>query len=173
MNFSARSLGVVIAAVATGLVVSVLVGQRLRDKPTVAQHSPSARFIDHGEYVEDKQTRLLWQKDGLAAGKLNFYEAARYAETLSLGGLDGWRVPTIAELAIIFPATDPIFLNTGYEPQTPGSTLYWTSELDTRLPDYAYVYQWYAEGGANNGTASLNFCRVRAVHDPIPGKPSR
>jgi hypothetical protein len=101
MNFSARAIGIVIAAVATALVVSVLVGKRLLEKPTVAQPSPLSRFIDHGEYVEDPQTRLLWQKDGLAAGKLNFYEAGRYAETLSLGGIDGWRVPTIAELAII------------------------------------------------------------------------
>ena len=44
---------------------------------------------------------------------------------------------------------------------------YWTADLDTRSPDYAYVYHWYADGGANNCLASKNHAYVRCVHDPI------
>ena len=39
--------------------------------------------------------------------------------------------------------------------------------VDPRLPDYAYVYQWYADGGANNCSASKNLAYVRCVRDPI------
>ncbi len=127
-----------------------------------------ARFVDRGEYVEDSQTGLLWQKDGEASGKKNFYEAAEYAKGLKLGGLTGWRVPTAEELKTIFPADQAPFTNTGYRKDLykPGAgefRSYWTSDLDKRVEDYAYVYQWYADGGANNGFASKNYVFVRCV----------
>jgi hypothetical protein len=129
-----------------------------------------ARFIDRGDYVEDTTTGLLWQKDGTASGKLNFTGAAEYAKSLKLGDLTRWRVPTRKELEGIFPATDKPFTNTKYNKEMcckEGEfNSYWTSELDTRLDDYAYVYQWYAKGGANNCYASKNFVYVRCVHDP-------
>lgn len=132
------------------------------------QEKPKVRLIDRGEYVEDTETRLLWQKDGAASGKKNFYEAAEYASKLKLGGLTGWRVPTADELKTIFPADKPPFVNTGYreEKYKPGTgefRSYWTSDLDKRLDDYAFVYHWYAAGGANNCFASKNYCNVRCV----------
>jgi hypothetical protein len=130
------------------------------------------RFIDRGDYVEDTTTGLLWQKDGTASGKVNFAGAAAYAKSLTLGDLRRWRVPTRKELEGIFPATDKPFTNTKYNKEMcckEGEfNSYWTSELDTRLDDYAYVYQWYAKGGANNCFASKNFVYVRCVHDPAP-----
>lgn len=36
------------------------------------------RFRDHGAYVEDTKTGLLWQKDGATSGQLNRL-AAQYA----------------------------------------------------------------------------------------------
>lgn len=128
----------------------------------------SGRFVDHGEYVEDTATGQLWQKDGAASGKLNFDQAQQYAANLKLGGLEEWRVPTRKELESIFPATDAPFANTKHTPQPCCQgpyewNSYWTSELDTRLPDYAYVYHWYAQGGANNCIASQNFVYVRCV----------
>jgi hypothetical protein len=128
------------------------------------------RFIDRGQYVEDTKTGLLWQKDGDEAGKLNFYQAAQYAQNLNLGGLKGWRVPTAKELAGIFPATEKPFQDSQYvkDPQR-GDPMpsYWTSELDRRADDYAFVYHWYRTGGANNCYASRNFVYVRCVHDPV------
>jgi hypothetical protein len=133
------------------------------------------RFIDRGDYVMDTKTGLLWQKDGTEAGKMNFYDAARYGARLNLGGLTGWRVPTREELAAIFPATDLPFRNTKYteHPCCQGPhewNSYWTSELDPRLPDYAFLYQWYNKGGANNCSASGNLVHVRCVRGPLGGK---
>jgi len=147
-------------------------------KPAVSDEKPAKpRFVDHGDYVEDTRTRLLWQKDGAASGKLNFYDAATYAKELKLGGLTRWRVPSAKELAGIFPATDKPFTNTKYNKEPccagPGEfNSYWTNQVDPRLEDYAYVYQWYDKGGANNCFASKNFVYVRCVHDPVkPVKP--
>lgn len=126
------------------------------------------RFIDRGEYIEDTTTRLLWQKDGAAAGKKNFLQAAEYAKELKLGGLTGWRVPTAKELAGIFPADQKPFRNSNYNPDKCCAgpkefASFWTSELDMGLDDYAFVYHWYAKGGANNCFASKNFVYVRCV----------
>jgi hypothetical protein len=126
------------------------------------------RLIDRGEYVEDTTTKLLWQKDGASAGKKNFQQAAEYAKGLKLGGLTGWRVPTAKELEGIFPADKKPFLNSKYTPNMccgggEEFASFWTSELDPRVDDYAFVYQWYNKGGANNCFASKNFVYVRCV----------
>ena len=140
----------------------------------IADEKPAAgeRFRDRGEYVEDTQTGLLWQKDGQASGKKNFYEAAEYASKLKLGGLSGWRVPTAKECAAIFPANEAPFKNTGYTPDMccgGGKEFrsFWTSELDGRVEDYAFVYHWYNKGGANNCFASKNYVYVRCVRGPV------
>ena len=156
-------------AVAALLVAPLFAGaQEQRTEP--AAQASKQRFIDRGHYVEDRQTGLLWQKDGEVSGKMNFYDSAKYARTLKIGGLTGWRVPTAKELASIFPADKPPFANSAYNKDQCCAgekefRSYWTSELDMRLEDYAYVYQWYAQGGANNCYASKNFCYVRCVRD--------
>lgn len=143
--------------------------QEQRAEPTAPQ--VKQRFVDRGDYIEDRQTGLLWQKDGQASGKLNFYDAAKYAKGLKLGGLTGWRVPTAKELVSIFPADRAPFTNSAYnKDQCCGGEKefrsYWTSELDGPPEnDYAFVYHWYAQGGANNCYASKNFVYVRCVRD--------
>jgi hypothetical protein len=132
----------------------------------------SDKYVDYGEYIQDIKTGLLWQKDGMESGKLNFYQAKEYAKKLKLGNLRGWRVPTIKELESIFPALDKPFINTPYTDQKCCKGpyewhSYWTSEMDNSLPDYAFVYHWYQFGGANNCYASKNYDYVRCVHDPL------
>jgi len=119
-------------------------------------------LIDLGDIVKDKFTGLLWQKDGRVSKRLNFYQAQAYARQLRLGGMSGWRVPTIEELDSIYPALEAPFKNTSYG----RGSAYWSSEVDERLSDYAFLYQWEAEhAGANNGYASKNYVYVRCVHD--------
>jgi hypothetical protein len=142
--------------------------QEQRAEPAAPQ--ARQRFVDRGEFVEDRETGLLWQKDGQASGKMNFYDAQKYAKALKLGGITGWRVPTAKELETIFPADKGPFANSAYNKDQCCAgdkefRSYWTSELDKRLEDYAFVYQWYAQGGANNCYASKNFVYVRCVRD--------
>jgi hypothetical protein len=148
--------------------------ERLKKQIAVMGGPPGVRprFIDRGDYVEDARTGLWWQKDGAASGRLNYYDAIKYAASLKLGGQSGWRVPSKEELGGIFPALDDPFTNTKYNPAAYQKgqgewNSYWTSTLDTRLPDYAFVYHWYADGGANNCYASRNTAYVRCVRTPV------
>jgi hypothetical protein len=153
------------------LVLVVLAGPALAAAQERTEPAAKERFLDRGDYVEDTQTGLLWQKDGAASGKMNFYDAAKYAKRLKLGGLSGWRVPTAKELATIFPADQKPFTNSAYNKDQccagPNEfRSYWTSDLDgPPEKDYAFVYHWYAKGGANNCFASKNFVYVRCVLD--------
>src|SRR5262249_20758449 len=67
--------------------------------------------------------------------------------------------------------TDKPFINTKYNKEMCCAAgefnSYWTSQVDPRLEDYAYVYQWYAKGGANNCYASKNFVYARCVHNRV------
>jgi hypothetical protein len=165
-----RFLCLVVACVGCGLMAPLAAQDRkpTDGKPAAAQAAEKPRFVDHDDYVEDTRTGLLWQKDGAASGKLNFYDAAAYAKSLRLGKLSGWRLPKPEELAGIFPATDKPFTNTKYNKEMCCAAgefnSYWTSRVDPQLDDYAFVYQWYAKGGANNCYASKNFVYVRCVH---------
>lgn len=147
---------------------------RLRPRQAIKEGKFVAadRFRDAGEYVEDRWTGLLWQKDGAAAGKKNFAEANDFAAELKLGELEDWRLPLSEELATIFPADFAPFTNSKY---TAGECCkgpaefasFWTSELDIRARDYAFVYHWYSRGGANNCYGSRNYVYVRCVHNPV------
>lgn len=138
----------------------------LRDtRLPLAGSAIKGRFTDRGEYVEDTWTGLLWQKDGDASGKKTFHGAAEYAAGLKLGEMTGWRVPTIEEVATVFPAVDAPFTDTTYSKTIHKDASYWTSELAAG-DDYAYIYIWYGNGGANNCYASRNLAYVRCVRDP-------
>lgn len=55
------------------------------------------RFADNGNgTITDTSTGLMWQQD--PGEKVTWEEALANADTLTLGGYDDWRVPTITEL---------------------------------------------------------------------------
>src|SRR5262245_32889788 len=99
---------------ARGCDVLSLYEARVPQKANDGKYVDSDRFRDAGDYIEDRWTGLLWQKDGDESGPKNFYQAADYAKQLQLGGLTGWRVPTKDELVTIFPATFAPFKDTHY-----------------------------------------------------------
>lgn len=144
--------------------------EALRRKPERPPAPPAARFKDHGEYVEDTDTGLLWQKDGAAAGRFNYYGAYEYAVKLKLGEMAGWRLPTAAELKAIDPAADGVLPAPTAGAAGGGLPAFWTGELDVSTPDHAYLYTWH--GGANNTSASHNRLLVRCVHDPVRKGPA-
>jgi hypothetical protein len=45
---------------------------------------------------KDPKTGMEWQYE--STGEMTWYEALEYAKSLSLGGKDDWRIPTVLEL---------------------------------------------------------------------------
>ncbi|MGB7325272.1 MAG: DUF1566 domain-containing protein [Rubripirellula sp.] len=124
------------------------------------------RYVDHGEYVEDTATGLLWQKDGDASSRKNFVQATQYAEELSLAEMTNWRLPKGYELASIFPATEKPFVDTSYT-ETESRSWYWSSHaLERPSSDYAYIGSWCGNGYLTGCIASRTMAFVRCVHDP-------
>lgn len=144
-------------------------------------------FVDNGNNtISDQATGLMWQKSDSAKG-LNWEEALAYAENLTLGGYDDWRLPNAKELQSIVdykrspqttssPAIDPLF-NTSAITNEGGSTdypYYWTSttHLDGPNPGNGAVYIAFGEAlGEMRG-------KVMDVHgagsqrsDPKTGQP--
>gem|GEM_PF-344371 len=112
-------------------------------------------FIDNGDgTITDNATGLIWQKADSNKG-LNWEDALQYAENLSLGGHDDWRLPNAKELQSIVDYTrspetsnsaaiDPIFqissiTNEGGEKDYP---YFWssTTHLDGPVPESGAVY---------------------------------
>ena len=112
-------------------------------------------FVDNDDgTVSDVATGLMWQQTDSGKG-LNWEEALAYAENLTLGGYDDWRLPNAKELQSIVDYTrspetsnsaaiDPVFLissikNEAGEKDYP---YYWssTTHLDGPVPEGNGVY---------------------------------
>jgi len=147
--------------------------QRSREGVYVA----ADRFRDAKEYVEDRWTGLLWQKDGEDSQRLSFDEAANYAKTQRLGGVAGWRLPTAEELGTIFPANFAPFTNTPFSPVACCASIeeeasrrrYWTSHRDERpgIVNFVVCFEWSGAGGLNSAFAATRSAFVRCVRGPL------
>ncbi|MGD2249366.1 MAG: DUF1566 domain-containing protein [Candidatus Methanofastidiosia archaeon] len=71
-------------------------------------HGVQPAYIDNNDgTITDLNTGLMWQK--APGDKVTYSEAAARAKTLTLGGYNDWRLPSIKELysLILFSGTDP------------------------------------------------------------------
>ena len=57
-----------------------------------------------GTYVLDKETGLVWERSPDTTVRV-WSDAIAYAYNLKVGGLEGWRLPTAAELASLVDTT--------------------------------------------------------------------
>lgn len=102
-----------------------------------------ASFVREGVVVKDSATNLLWQDDNASKTvRLNFEDARKHCENLSLAGYDNWRLPSLLELQSIvdFGEVKPA-INRAFQNITP--RLYWTSTLyigDLGRAWYVYFY---------------------------------
>jgi hypothetical protein len=93
-------------------------------------------YQDNGDgTVTDLNTELMWQQSPDFTRRYTFTEAADYANALTLGGYDDWRVPTIKELY-------SIVLFIGHSaPEAADSVPY----LDTDYFDFEYVAESFGD----------------------------
>lgn len=132
----------------------------------------SAEMIDNGDgTVTDTETGLMWQQKtatetdapalGWVAGRLDWEDALRYCETLSLAGHDDWRLPDRNELQSLvdYAAYLPAIDKTAF-PDTL-SAVYWSSTSNVVMPNLA----WYLHfgDGAIHFDNKVNWYFVQAV----------
>lgn len=104
--------------------------------------------------ITDASTGLMWQQMDSSKG-MNWKEALEYAQNLSLGGYDDWRLPNAKELQSIVDYTrsvdtsgsatiDPIFQTSSIKNETGQKDYpyFWTSttHLDGVVPEKGAVY---------------------------------
>lgn len=116
-----------------------------RDRPPRRLDNLPSRFVDNRDgTVTDPSTGLRWQQtDG---GEMTWENARRYCPNLSLGGSQGWRLPSTVELFGLMDQSLPkpamntrVFLPTEAE-------YWWTFEA--RLDDPSRVWVVNSGGGA-------------------------
>lgn len=131
-------------------------------------------YINHGNgTATDTVTGLMWQTgDG---GEMTVENAAVYCDTLTLGGYNNWRLPSVHEAYSIFnhqnnnPAVDvTVFAKTGAE-------YWWTSQKQAN--DASKVWCTNGGGGAGNhpktetisagGTKKFHVRAVRDITTPV------
>ncbi|MGB2959808.1 MAG: DUF1566 domain-containing protein [Bacteroidota bacterium] len=137
--------------------------------------------------ITDIATGLQWQKsdDGVAR---NWEEALGYAESLTLGGYDDWRLPNAKELQSLLDyskapdATDPArrgpAINTDFFQLTEPESWFWTgtTHLDAPNPNFAvYICFGQAYGYMTDPFGNTNYMNVHGAgaqrSDPKSGDP--
>lgn len=144
-------------------------------------------FVDNGNStITDQATGLMWQKLDSQQG-LDWQASLEYAENLTLGGYDDWRLPNAKELQSIVDYTrspetsnsaaiDPIFgisaiKNEGGEKDYP---YYWssTTHLDGPVPESAAVYVAFGKAlGEMHGSMMDVHGAGAQRSDPKSGEP--
>ncbi len=130
-------------------------------------------YSDHGDgTVSDHMTGLMWSRSP-APNRVNWQDALKYCDDLTLGGYLDWRLPTINELQSIAlygraqPAIDSVF-------ELPYSSwedwVYWSSSSWIMNPSRAFVLLF--RGGAISADTpdyeKTRLYRVRAVRTILP-----
>ncbi|MCA9909899.1 MAG: DUF1566 domain-containing protein, partial [Anaerolineae bacterium] len=125
-------------------------------------------FVDNGDgTITDHATSLTWMKDDNGNGVL-WQDALTYCETLSLGGVDDWRLPNIKELHSIVDysrspdatgpaALDPVFNATAItnEMGQADYPFYWSSTTLLMYPNRVDEATYIAFGRAPGNVAAM------------------
>jgi hypothetical protein len=122
---------------------------------------PTFRFaVLSGGMVQDTLTQLRWQQDGSGTragcsgtGNLTctWVEAKAYCASLALGGLSGWRLPTVRELRSLVDYTvahPGSTINKTAFPNTPTES-FWTSSQYAGSSGNAW-YVSFADGSSDH-----------------------
>jgi hypothetical protein len=138
-------------------------GAAAEPKLQVLEIPESPRFRVDGDTVLDRTTGLLWSRENVSGGSMNWKAAQEACKKLQLGGHSDWRLPTIRELLTLvdYERHDPAIDTEAFKCE---SAYYWTSTPTASSPgDYAWVVG-FSYGNAYWGfqDGSLHVRAVRA-----------
>lgn len=114
-------------------------------------------LIDNGDgTITDPDSGLMWaQADSYAAlgSCLNWHQSVEYAQTLTTGGYDDWRLPTLEELYSIYDDTKENVMGLDHDPEQP-------LHLDEKFADGAAYWYW----SSDHDKTILRDCCARAFY---------
>jgi len=121
-----------------------------------------SRFEQLEVGVLDNSTGLIWTRDNVPGGRMNWKDAQEACAKLTLGGFSDWRLPTIKELLTLVdygrhaPAIDSVF--------NCESAWYWSSTPLASSPGdcawYVYFKYGLAFWDSPNGYGFVRAVRV-------------
>jgi hypothetical protein len=122
---------------------------------------PGGRFEVTGDAVLDRASGLVWSRENVPGGRMNWKNAKDACAKLTLGGFSDWRLPTIRELLTLvdYERHDPSIDTDAFKCD---SSYYWSS---TPVHSSPGGYAWgvsFGDGGAG-WLSRDNGCFVRAV----------
>jgi hypothetical protein len=137
------------------------------DAPDVRQGAPNPEgYTDNLDgTVTDKVTGLMWQQT-LSAATFAQAAAVQYCPTLSVGGHNDWRLPSIIELASLIDFSVPGTtvnsvgaISGGAFPNTPAAS-FWSANVQIDTLGGAYFSVNFADGSTNTqGSGVANYVR--------------
>jgi len=138
---------------------------------------PSPRFSVDPEIVMDRLTGLAWSRSAdLAPGETGWERAFAVAARLDrerLGGMSGWRLPTINELESLVDASAHTPALPADHPFTDVQDGYWSSTNSALEPDWSMVL-YLARGGVGVGYKPKAVFHVWAVcREPLDSGPKK
>jgi len=121
----------------------------------------STAYTTSTDTVTDTATGLVWQRNQPAMA-MNWSGAKTYCAGLTLGGLNGWRLPALVELESIvnYGKFDPA-IDTAVFPAT-SSTYSWSSSPYADYPSNAWVVA-FSNGNTSNSSTAIFTAQVRCV----------
>jgi len=120
----------------------------------------STAYTTSTDTVTDTATGLVWQRNQPAMA-MDWSSAKTYCAGLTLGGLNGWRLPALVELESIvnYGKFNPA-IDTAVFP-APSSSYFWSSSPTAYHPSYAWVVNFFYGNASDNNTTSTG--QVRCV----------
>jgi hypothetical protein len=139
-------------------------------------------YRDNGDStITDTNTGLIWQK--YMGEKISYTEAVRKAETMTLGGHDDWRIPTIKELYSLILFTGRVkgqtainsFIDTAYFDQPLGDVSAGERQIDAQTWSSTHYTGKTMKG--DSAIFGVNFIdgRIKGypAYHPVDGTPNR
>ncbi len=101
-------------------------GAAAEPKPQILEIPESPRFRVDDDTVLDRTTGLMWSRENVPGGSMNWKAAQEACKKLQLGGHSDWRLPTIRELLTLvdYERHNPAIDTDTFKCE---SAYYWTS----------------------------------------------
>lgn len=150
-----------------GEIASIVNALCYRETPAAAPARPTAfvlqdRFtVPDEDCVLDASTGLMWSRENVPGGRMNWAKAKEACAALKLGGFTDWRLPTIQELLTLvdYERHEPA-INTDFFACE--SSWYWTSTPAHSSPGDCAWYVLF-NGGDSDWASQGSDRYVRAV----------